>query len=124
MGAIMYLLALPMNVLFGWSIPLIIVVTGLSVVLYSMMGGIEAVIWTDAVLGIVLMLGGLTCAGVLLFSMPEGPGQLFHIARAHHKFSLGSFGPGVAQSTFWVVLCYGIFINLQNYGIDQTSVQR
>ena len=124
MGAIMYLLALPMNVLFGWSIPLIIVVTGLSVVLYSMMGGIEAVIWTDAVLGIVLMLGALTCAGILLFSMPEGPAQMFDIARAHHKFSLGSFAPGVAQSTFWVVLFYGIFINLQNYGIDQNYVQR
>ncbi|MGV3640287.1 MAG: sodium:solute symporter, partial [Adhaeribacter sp.] len=124
MGAILYLLALPMNVLFGWSIPLIIVVTGLAVVLYSMMGGIEAVIWTDAVLGFVLMGGALVCAGVLLFSMPEGPGQLFEIAAAQNKFSLGSFGPGVGQATFWVILVYGIFINLQNYGIDQNYVQR
>jgi SSS family solute:Na+ symporter len=124
MGAIMYLLALPMNIMFGWSIPLIIVITGLSVVLYSMMGGIEAVIWTDAVLGFVLMAGALVCAGVLLFSMPEGPGQLFAIASAHHKFSLGSLDTGVGTSTFWVVLFYGIFINLQNYGIDQNYVQR
>jgi solute:Na+ symporter, SSS family len=124
MGAIMYLLALPMHVMFGWSIPLIIGVTAISVIFYSMMGGIEAVIWTDAVLGIVLMLGALACAAFLLFGMPEGPGQLFDIARAHNKFSLGSLGPELGQTTFWVVLVYGIFINLQNYGIDQNYVQR
>ena len=56
--------------------------------------------------------------------MPEGPGQMFDIAVEHHKFSLGSFGPSLSQSTFWVVLVYGIFINLQNYGIDQNYVQR
>jgi solute:Na+ symporter, SSS family len=30
----------------------------------------------------------------------------------------------VSESTFWVVLIYGLFINLQNYGIDQNFVQR
>lgn len=124
MGAIMYLLALPMNVLFGWSIPLVIVITGLSVICYSIMGGIQAVIWTDALLGIILILGALTCAGVLLFGMPQGPDQLFALARAHDKFSLGSLELKVGENTFWVVLVYGIFINLQNYGIDQNYVQR
>ncbi len=56
--------------------------------------------------------------------MPEGPGQVFQIAAANHKFSLGSFGTSLSDSTFWVVLIYGLFINLQNYGIDQNYVQR
>jgi SSS family solute:Na+ symporter len=56
--------------------------------------------------------------------MPEGPGQLFEIAAANNKFSLGSFGLSLKESTFWVVLIYGIFINFQNYGIDQNYVQR
>ncbi len=56
--------------------------------------------------------------------MPEGPGQLFRIAEADHKFSFGSFGLSLKDSTFWVVLIYGLFINLQNYGIDQNYVQR
>jgi len=56
--------------------------------------------------------------------MPEGPGQLFDIAIANHKFSLGSFSASLTDSTFWVVLIYGLFINLQNYGIDQNYVQR
>src|SRR5690606_34857561 len=59
MGAIMYLLALPMNALFGWSIPMVIVVTGISVVIYATLGGFEAVIWTDAIQGIVLISGAI-----------------------------------------------------------------
>lgn len=124
MGAILYLLALPMNALFGWDIHLIIIITGICVLVYSMLGGIKAVIWTDAIQGIVLIVGALTCLLVLLFSMPEGPMQTFEIANEHNKFSLGSFKLNFSESTFWVVLFYGLFINLQNYGIDQNYVQR
>jgi SSS family solute:Na+ symporter len=56
--------------------------------------------------------------------MPEGPGQVISIASEYNKFSLGSFGTSLSESTFWVVLIYGIFINLQNFGIDQNYVQR
>jgi SSS family solute:Na+ symporter len=123
-GAILLLLALPLNALFGWNIKSIIIVTGIAVTIYSMLGGIKAVIWTDAIQGIVLITGAVVCAGILTFSMPEGPGQIFKIAAASHKFSLGEFGPSFRDSTFWVVLIYGLFINLQNYGIDQNYVQR
>lgn len=124
MGAIMYLLALPMNALLGWSIPSIIIVTGISVVIYSMWGGIEAVIWTDAVQGIILIGGALVCLGVILTGMPEGPSSVFKIAKEADKFSLGSFNPDFTTSTFWMILVYGLFINLQNFGIDQSYVQR
>lgn len=124
MGSIMYLLALPMNALFGWDIRIIIIVTGAVVMFYSMMGGIQAVVWTDAIQGIILISGALVCALVLLFSMPEGPGQMFAIASEYNKFSLGSFSASLSDTTFWVILIYGLFINLQNYGIDQNYVQR
>ncbi|WP_209330385.1 sodium:solute symporter [Lunatimonas salinarum] len=124
MGAIMYLLALPMNALFGWSIPVVIVITGISVLIYSILGGFEAVIWTDAIQGIILITGALACAGILLFSMPEGPSQMFEIAKAQEKFSLGSFQISFSESTFWLILIYGLFINVQNFGVDQNYVQR
>lgn len=123
-GAILLLLALPLNALFGWNVRTIIIVTGIAVTVYSMLGGIQAVIWTDAIQGIILIAGALVCAIILTFSMPEGPAQVFQIAAANHKFSLGSFGASLSDSTFWVVLVYGLFINLQNYGIDQNYVQR
>jgi SSS family solute:Na+ symporter len=123
-GAILLLLALPLNALFGWNIKIIIIVTGICVTIYSMLGGIQAVIWTDAIQGIILIIGAIVCALILTFSMPGGPGQVFRIAAEHHKFSMGSLGLSLRDSTFWVVLIYGLFINLQNYGIDQNYVQR
>lgn len=124
MGAILFLLAIPLNYMMGWDIATVIVITGIAVMLYSMMGGIAAVIWTDAIQGILLIVGALACALVLLFGLPEGPGQLFEVASRYDKFSLGSFGLSLSEPTFWVILIYGLFINVQNYGIDQNYVQR
>ncbi len=123
-GAILLLLALPLNLLFGWDIKTIIIVTGIAVTVYSMLGGIQGAIWTDAIQAIILILGAIACAGILTFSMPEGPSQIFEIASANNKFSLGSFGASLSESTFWVILIYSLFINLQNFGIDQNFVQR
>ena len=123
-GTILYLLAITLNAVFGWDIATIIAVTGIVVMLYSLLGGLQAVVWTDAVQGILLIGGALVCAVYILFKMPEGPGQVFELAAEYDKFSLGSFGTSLTESTFWVVLVYGIFINLQNYGIDQNYVQR
>lgn len=123
-GTILYLLALTLNAITGWDIATIIVFTGAVVAVYSMLGGISAVLWTDAIQGIILIAGAVACLAFMLFSMPDGPGQMFEIALDNDKFSLGSFDASLADPTFWVVFVYGIFINLQNYGIDQNYVQR
>ncbi|MFV0377556.1 MAG: sodium:solute symporter [Mangrovibacterium sp.] len=123
-GTILFLLALMVNTLLQWDMATIILVTGLSVMLYSLLGGIQAVIWTDAVQGIILIAGALVCVLTLFFGMPEGPSQVFRIAAENNKFSFGSFSMSLTEPTFWVVLVYGFFINLQNYGIDQNYIQR
>lgn len=123
-GSILLLLALPINKMFGWDIQTIIIVTGVVTMIYTLLGGIAAVVWTDAIQGIILIVGAVICAVILTFGMPEGPAQLFEIAAEHNKFSLGSFGASLSESTFWVLLLYGLFTNLNNYGIDQNYVQR
>ena len=124
MGSVMFLLALPMNALLGWSIPLIIALTGASVILYTLLGGIVAVMWSDAIQAIVLMGGALLCLVLMIIGLPGGAGQAVTLAIEHNKLSLGSFGASLGEATFWVVLVYGIVINLQNFGIDQNYVQR
>lgn len=128
MGSILFLLAMPMNILMGWDLSTVIIITSIAIIFYSMLGGMKAVIWTEAVQGVLLIGGALVCLGVLLFSMPEGPSQAFRLAidaEGGNKFSLGSFSlSDWANSTFWVCLIYGVFTNLQNYGIDQNYVQR
>jgi SSS family solute:Na+ symporter len=129
MGTILYLVALALAPLTGWDVKTIILITGVLVTVYTLLGGIEAVIWTDVVQSVVLIAGALLCAGLIITGMPDGPGQLFQIASENDKFSLGSFSLSpesltLPDPTFWIVLVYGIFINIQNFGIDQSFVQR
>ncbi len=124
MGAIMFGVALGLRALTGWPLEWIIVGTGAAVTLYTLLGGIEAVIWTDVVQSVVLMLGAIVIALILLFDLPGGPAEVVSIAAAHKKFSLGSWSLDFTTSTVWVVLLYGLFINLTNFGIDQSFVQR
>lgn len=127
MGSILYLLAVPMHILMGWDLHAVIMLTSIAIIVYSMLGGLKAVIWADAIQGMILIGGALLCLAILMFSMPEGPMQAFELAASSpmgNKFSLGEFTADLTSSTFWVCLVYGIFINLQNYGIDQNYVQR
>lgn len=132
MGAILFGVSLVISPLTGWPQTYIIVGAGVLVTLYTALGGIEAVIWTDVVQSLVLGAGALVILGLLLFGMPEGPTQAIQIAAQQNKFSLGSFKldfraedvRGIAVVTLWVPLLYGLFENLKNFGIDQSYVQR
>lgn len=124
MGSILFGVSLAMAALTGWSQTSIIIAAGMLITLYTAVGGIEAVIWTDVVQSLILMAGAVVVLVLLLVGMPEGPLQTFEMAAAQGKFSLGSYRPDLATSTFWVVLLYGLFINLNNFGIDQSFVQR
>lgn len=123
-GTITFLVSKVVAPLTGWDIREIIIVIGVLVTIYTLLGGIEAVIWTDVAQAFVLTAGIVVSITVLLIGMPEGPGQVFSIAAASDKFSLGSFGTSLSEKTFWVVFVYGLCINLQNFGIDQSYVQR
>ncbi len=124
MGFVLYLAALTINSMTGWSIEQIIVAVGTLTILYTLKGGLEAVIWTDFVQGIILWVGILTCLGYLLFLPPGGPAAVFHVAAMNHKFSFGSTNWDFSQQTIPVLLIYGFFWYLQKYTADQTVVQR
>lgn len=123
MGTITYLLAIALQPMTGWPVGNIILLTGVVVMVYSFVGGIEAVVWTDALQSVVLIGGALVCAGLLVSGLPHGTADLRAVA-GEGKFSLGRGGFSLASPTFWVVLVYGLVINLQNFGIDQSYVQR
>ncbi|MEZ6056700.1 MAG: sodium:solute symporter [Planctomycetaceae bacterium] len=123
-GSIMFLVAQVLETATGAPIAVIIVATGFLVTLYTLLGGIEAVIWTDALQSVVLTLGIMVTLVVIPMEVPGGVGGILDVAVEHRKFSLGSFGASLGESTFWMVLIYGLFINLQNFGIDQSYVQR
>ena len=86
MAVVMYLVALPMQVIFGWNIYICLIVIGVSVTLYSFVGGVVAVIWTDAIKAVVLIGVAVIVLVVMLLQMPGGVGQIFEVASNHDKF--------------------------------------
>ena len=93
------------------------------VTVYSLVGGIIAVIWADAIQ--VVLLWAVVAVTVILMGMPAGPRQVFELGAASDKFSPGSLQLwSVSQTTIWVLITYGVFENLKNFGIDQSYIQR
>jgi SSS family solute:Na+ symporter len=124
MGSIFFGIALSLQALTGYPMATIMVVVGICIVLYTVMGGMEAVIWTEVVQGVIKTVGAVVILYLVVDGMDGGVSQIVRIGEADHKFSLGSFAPDFVQSSFWVVLLYGFFMNLNNFGMDQNYVQR
>ncbi|HTI49731.1 MAG TPA: sodium/solute symporter [Planctomycetaceae bacterium] len=124
LGVILYLLAAALKPLVGLELSTIIIISGIVITVYPFFGGSEGVIWTGAVQSIVLVLGVVVCVIVPALGVTGGPVEIVHQAASADKFSLGSFSSSLSEPTFWVILVYGLASNLQNFGIDQSYVQR
>jgi SSS family solute:Na+ symporter len=124
MGSVFFGIALSLQALTGFSMQMIMIVMGVCIIIYTVLGGIKAVIWTEVVQGIIKTLGAVLIIYIIVTNMPGGVSKIIEIGKNAHKFSLGSFSPNFTQSTFWVVLLYGFFINLNNFGMDQNYIQR
>ena len=124
LGMILYLLALALAPLVGLDVPTIIVISGIAITIYPLFGGTEGVIWTGVVQSVVLIAGVVVCLIAVVLGIQGGTGELFRIAVENQKFSLGHFGNSVSESTFWVMLLFGMVTHLQNFGIDQGYIQR
>jgi SSS family solute:Na+ symporter len=124
MGSIFFGIALSIQALTGLPMATIMIVMGLCIIIYTVMGGIEAVIWTEVVQALIKTFGAILIIYLLVREVPGGFSSIIEIGRQENKFSLGSFSPDFSTSTFWVILLYGFFINLNNFGMDQNYVQR
>jgi SSS family solute:Na+ symporter len=124
MGSVFFGIALSLQALTGLSMKTIMIVMGISIILYTVSGGIKAVIWTEVVQAIIKTLGALLIIYLVVSNIPGGFDKIVEIGKADHKFSLGSFSLNLTEPTFWVILFYGFFINLNNFGMDQNYIQR
>ena len=124
MGSVFFGMALSLQALLGYSMVSIMLVMGVCIIIYTVMGGMEAVIWTEVVQGILKTLGALLILFLVIKAIPGGVEKAYQIAHANNKFSLGDMKMNFTTSSFWVILLYGFFMNLNNFGMDQNYVQR
>jgi solute:Na+ symporter, SSS family len=124
MGTVVLLLGMAVAPLTGWSIPATIICTGALMTIYTMAGGIKAVVWIGALQSLVLVAGTAACVLAVVWKVPGGAAEIARTGMEFDKFSLGSFGASLSMPTFWVILAYGLVINLSNFATDQSYVQR
>lgn len=124
MGVVLLLPAIALNVATGFDIFLCIGLMGFLSLTYTMVGGIEAVVWTDALQVLVLMGGAVWVLTYACLDVEGGMMAVIREASADSKFYMGSRAWDLKQSTIWTVLIATFFTNLTTYGTDQTIVQR
>ncbi len=133
---IQYLVALLMMQLTGWDAITCILLGGVVTAYYTVVGGIEAVIWTDFVQSAILSAGGLLILATVLWKLPDGLGQVFSVASEHGKFMLGDlntadgklhpapWGFSLKDKTILMLLVVGLFQWLAEYSTNQEIVQK
>ena len=123
-AVVLYLTALALAALLDATISTLILVLGTLTIMYTLLGGFAAVIWTDVVQSIVFFLGGIVCLLLLINQIPGGWEQLSATASREHKFALGGMQPDLVIQGFWVIFIFGIVENLKNFSVDQNYIQR
>ena len=124
-GTVLFLLALPVRVLTGWDLSTIIIVVGILVTLYTVMGGLEAVIWTDVVQTALLVLGGFATGIIVFLKVKGGMFEVLSTAAAAGKFKITtSWNWDLTRDTFWMFALTGIIGNVQEFSTDQIKIQR
>ncbi|MEC3878971.1 sodium:solute symporter family transporter [Parapedobacter sp. 10938] len=120
-----YAPAIIISVLTGFDIILIVLLTGVLTTLYTLMGGMKAVIWTD-VPQLIIMLGGIfVIIGVGVAGVDGGFAEVMNIGREHNKFDYFNFSPKLTDTyTIWSGIIGGTFLIISQFGTDQSEMQR
>lgn len=104
-----------------------VLLMGVLSITYSTLGGVEAVVWTEALQTLVLSSGALVCFLFLLNGIDGGMSSYVSQGLADGKFNLvdWNFSHGSWMTfSIWVIVLGGIGQNLSTYGADQAVIQR
>ena len=124
MSIVLFLPAIALSTVTGIDVYVSIGVMGVLATLYTVLGGIEAVIWTDVVQVFVLLGGAFLSLAIILTSIDGGLGGLIAQGMAAEKFHIFNWTWDHTTTAVWVVLVGNLFNNLVPYTSDQAVVQR
>lgn len=119
-----YLPAVALSAVVGLDVNVAIVAVTAVTILYCTVGGVEAVIWSDFVQSILLILGTAAIYVFLIAGTDGGWGGFISMGEAAGKFRVFDFALDWTQPVFWVTFIGGIVANLASYTSDQCVVQR
>ena len=124
-GVIISAPAVVFAAVFGWPLAWCVALIGVPAVLYTMLGGVQAVTWADVKQMVLIVLAVAAVVVVLLVQMPVSPGEALRIAGATGRLQVFDFSLTTTETyTFWSGLIGGAFLALSYFGTDQSQVQR
>lgn len=124
LGTVIYAPALALSVVTGIELWLAIVLMGLLATAYTALGGLAAVIWTDAAQFVILVGGAVLVAVSLTLEVPGGISEIVRVAGETGHLNLLEWKPSLTRMTVTVVAVSYFFNFLHDYGVDQITVQR
>jgi len=124
MGLVIYLPAVALSAVAPIDTFTCVLIMGVLSTLYTVVGGIEAVIWIEVLQAALLLGGAIICVFLAINGTEGGLGEFVRVATENQKFSLGDFNLDFASSALGVILIGNIFNRLGNLISDQAIVQR
>ncbi|HLU68454.1 MAG TPA: sodium/solute symporter, partial [Kofleriaceae bacterium] len=124
-GVLIYASGEVLSVCMGLDLWTCMLIVGVATIIYDVLGGMAAVVWSDVVQMVVLIGGVVVCIVLALGRV----GGMSEAIAAHDAARLVAYDPGVglgdgAQAPFWGFLIGGLCLYVSYYGVDQTQAQR
>lgn len=124
-GTIIAAPAVVFSAIFGWPVGWSVALIGVPTVIYTMIGGVQAVAWTDVKQMVLVVTALVAVVIVLLLRIPVSPDAALHIAGAAGRLRVFDFNFKLSETyTFWSGIIGGTFLMLSYFGTDQSQVQR
>ena len=116
-----------MSSILGWTLPVTVLAICIPMIVYTTIGGVQAVAWTD-VKQMFIVVGGMSAAvGILIYGILQHVSfdQALHLAGATGRLNAVDFRFNLSETyTFWSGMIGGLFLMLSYFGCDQSQVQR
>ncbi|MDG1899427.1 MAG: sodium/solute symporter [Phycisphaerales bacterium] len=123
-AVVVFLPALALSAVTGIDVILCIALMGLLAIIYTVLGGIEVVIWSDVLQAVILMGGALLAGWIMIDGIPGGLAAAIESASERGKLTMVNTGFDWTQPVLAVVILGALFNNIIPYTSDQAVIQR
>ena len=124
LGLVIYAPALALSVVSGIPLPVCLLAIGGLATAYTFLGGLAADIWTDVIQFVIMIGGVIWLLAALAHGVPGGVGGILAVAREHGRLHVADWKISLTAMSGWSVGLGYFFQLMQDYGTDQTTVQR
>lgn len=126
-GVIIAAPAVVFSIVLGWSETATVFAVGMTATMYTVIGGVQAVTWTDVKQMVLVFIGLSVCFIVIINKLPPGVHftDALHLAGATGRLTTVDTKFDLHETyTLWSGLIGGLFLMLSYFGCDQSQVQR